>query len=466
MKIAFVLLLLLAICGSSTAQQCTINLSSRDCVACVSNLKTLIKTFPEAKIVLDVNEIEDSTDIMDKFGLSVYRKNIEWGATATQASAYPVSWVSIEKDKEVVFRDTLKSLDFNTLASVLNKGHQADSCPRKLPTAQRLVVSGKNVFLEHLQYSRFYLYHSEQDSVVEYKLTSELTNQLYDILKWSKAQREFYAALHEREPTFKPKYVTAYYLEDTLHAVAQVLVLDEIVGTDSFYNKEFAVLSAVNHEPKIIGFIDPSSLPKPYYYEESSLIYRNGRYFIGVDMPSDDALKRNPRDTFHKLAELTLSEGKLRFHQFLPLHLPSYMLDYKIGYNMSNLHSANGLISHAFSNVIYNMNNNAYVVIPYEQRVIASISNFMSELSLNFYLEDFVWNATTDLYTILYVQDGTYFVASFKRGDKAFRSAIPFTQQSNYLEKYNAVSLSQDGRSLILLTKPNRCLISYHLNSN
>lgn len=447
------------------AQQCAINLSSRDCVSCVANMNVLMKSFPDAKIVLNIDEIEDSTDIIEKFGLTKYGGKITWAENSASAEAYPISWVTITDSSEVIFKDTLKTMDFINLANML-EGRSGETCKTKLPNVGKILVSGKHVFFENTAYRKYYLYNPALDSLKEFRLSKQHTDDLFDRLNLNAADKAHYYSLFEREPTFKPKFIAASYAHDTLTAVAQVLLLDEVRGKDSIYDKQYAIIHDVNYKSNIAGFIDLKSLPKLYYFEESLVCWK-GRYFIGLKMSSDSLLKNSQQgDTLYKIAEIRLQDGAFRFHQLMPFKLEDYLAEYNIYYNMTNIQSNNGLISHVFSNTIYNLNNGESVTIPYEPHVTASIANFMTDFVSKFYLSDFIWDSDADLYTILYMRDGSYFISNFKPGDTKFRSSIQFLTRDEFLEKNYAIKLQQNGQALFLLTKPQRCLINYYLNGS
>ena len=459
-----VTLLLIATYDLSIAQQCSIGLSSRDCMTCVSNLKTIMKVIPDTKIILDISELEDSSDIVEKFGLAPYAQNIEWHQLPAQSNGYPISWVTIEGKDGVIFKDTLKNLDLNDLIDAW-EGRKHDSCKAKLPVVQKLSLSGKNVLLENLMYSRYYLYNIATDTFREIKFSRQLTDMMFDGLKWNESEKQFYRNLYERERSLRPKIAVASLNKDSVFFMGQILSLDEVVGQDSFYNKQFAIIRHVNDDPVILGLLNQKSLPKPYYYDETSLICWNGRFFIGVMMSSEDVEKTDAKDTLHKLAELTLGNGQFHFNQFLPLNIPSYLRNYKIGYNMSDLRSDQGLIGSSFSNTNYNLNNGEVVQIPLEERVLHSISEFMKDFSANFYIEDFIWEPSKSIYTVFFMQDKTYFIGTFKQGDSKFQTLKPFYARSEFLEKYYTAKLTNNGTSIIALTKPNRCLVLVDLNT-
>jgi hypothetical protein len=423
-----------------------------DCINCNITLSQILKKDPQLTFVIHGAYIADSTDVIEKFNLEAYRKQIIWSSKLydSLSKAFSSEFIQYCGNKEVN-RSGLKNVTFLDQSNC-----ESNSICLKGISNNITFYDYKNYLLitNHISKQQI-VYFKETNRAKVVKIDSSLVRSIYvDFLKSTK-EYEHYMYMTTVAALFKPRITSLCAFNDsTVLGCLVTYKCDSITTKDSFYSKVLSIIKVSNSTSKI-EFVK-NELPIPFHsLNENNILSHNQEVYFTLLGDMNNLSKNNM--PIQNLVRYKKRNQAYQFNKAMPTRLNDYLITNNV-YNQCNMTFVdNGFSLMSLSDYIINLETEEKINLPFADTLFKNIYLYPEMKGINYYVWDFKYNKQEDKFYLLYFHYGKTYIASFKRGDTKWSSNEFVYSYSEFIQDVKNVCLSWDGKRILYCMNNENC---------
>jgi hypothetical protein len=436
----------------SAQQKNFAKINVRDCANCTNVLSQLLKKDPKITFVIHDEYVQDSIDVIEKFNLKAFQKQIIWSGKLYDSFDKQTESEFIQFcDKKEINRSGLRAFKY------FYKGCEENTiCLTDL--SNFLVFKDYKNFLLITNYisNKQYVYYKKYNTQKLISIDSGFVRSIYvDYLK-KPSLYEFYKHESAQTPSISPKVRFLFPFDDSTLIGSLVLYDTEITPTKDTELSAKTNIIKINYKNKNEVLFLPNKLPTSYRYFNTHVFSYKSKFYLPLALDMDKILENN--SDFSNLAIVKKEKNLCKFEKYLPTTLNQYLIDNKIYQNLNTHFLDNGYYLMSLSNYIINLNTEEKIYLPIDDSVFKNLMIYPNFRGISYNVSDFKYNETEGKFFILYNQGRNYYVASFKPNSKSFETNdFLFSFDNLFLNSSKNSCLSWDGKSILYAMKGDNC---------
>jgi len=427
-----------------------IKLSFTDCVTCTSSLTEIMRKNPKAVILLNSEYVMDSTDLIEKFGLSPYQKNIVWDEDLyIKFNKNEFSEVIEVCNEKEVFRTLLKGF-YDYQPHPCNE----NSCNYKVSKTISIKDFKKNLIVKNYLTDKFYSINKEAQTITLLSIENDLIRRAFAQLHDHNNYYDDYLFFTIHHTDLKAKITTSWSDESgQINAILRIPYINKVEGEDTFFNIKLFLLTSETEnfdEASKIATISWKDLPQKYYPNDYNFFSSNNRIYSGLTFPTPDTNSL-------VIAKYDLSNNRFDV-EALPVKIPKFLIENNINYNYSTPIVSENYVTETLWDFVYDLKNNKKIYYPFQKNVTDENKSLMNNYDIKYGVMDVKFNEKKNLFTILYELGDIVYIGTFVKGENKFITNIKLHSQAIRPKKLVATCLSSEGDSIYYFTSDQNCL--------
>lgn len=437
---------------SPKAQNTLLKLSINDCKNCSLILENILNNSPKIPIVLKSEYESDSIDILNKFNISRYKKNIIWSDSLYSSfSNSDFSEIIILRNDTIKFRQELRNLDLKEYERNIQL-EGAKYCGLKLPKSFSIINNTNSIHIINLVTEKNYILNAKTLSIDTFKFNESNLKEIFFNhfgIRW-KQELDNYKVMYTEHTQTLPSISALFLLNDSIAFATIITYSLQVNKHDSQAVKMFSIIKYNNTKVQSIFKLDLGHKYN-YGFDEYSLFGTNDYLYIACMHESDSSKDKKV------IAEFRLNKNTYELNKILDFQLPENYIKNGYNYNMIKCIYHNEYVTFPLSNFIIDVRSNKKIYIPFDKHFFDKNDNLLNQNSfkLNFAIWDLKHNNSKNEFSLIYNLDDYFYVAKFKDGDFKF---ISNTKWKHYQDSEITPALSNDSKYIIYKEKNLNCL--------
>lgn len=427
-----------------------------DCINCVSALSYILKQDPQVNFVFHGEFLSDSNDVIEKFALEPYRRQIFFSTPLYDSLSRETESELIQFcDNKVINRSGLRNLKF-----IKGNGCSIDTFCLKDLSNHIIFKDYKDFVLitNYISYKQF-IYYKKDKTLKSISIEPEIIKSIYvDFLKKPDLY-EYYKFESTQTPSIAPKIKSIFPYDDTT-VIAALLTYNAEITTaqDTILSQMTSFIKINKHQNNEVLFLS-DRLPKKEQYFYTQVLSHKSQLYVPLHL--DMSNRTDSSLGTENLVRLKKEKHYFKFDKYLPSILNEYLISSKVYQNCNTYFLDNGYFFMSLSNYIINVETDEKIYLPFEDSVFRKIYLYPQLKGINYSVWDFKYNVLESKFYILYHQDSNSIYASFKAGSKKFEThELLYTLDQSFSYAFKNKCLSWDGKKIVYSMKGEDCFKS------
>lgn len=453
-----------------------IKISVRDCLTCTLNFDRVIKNTTNYLVVLDDSYVDDSSGILDKYGLRPVKNKIIWdGKLYKEISQSDMSEVVQFCDGKEKQRQLLKTANnyeeidcdeikfsFSAKRENANSSSEVSKDERcKYITPKHLKIKDfkRYVLLENYITDEMFVLDKTNQSLVEIDQDDSLLKRCFDskFTNIHQAEKKFseYKIALGKNSQLKPKVTSATIINDsTLSYCLVTYYIDTVIDGGVYFDKILTIINVDTKGEKTLIPVNAKLINSKLGINEYDMFYYNGvLYFTTSSNPQELS-----RDDLKIIASFQYRNSSYQLATVEPYLLDDYAIENGTFYNYTTPMASYQYVGFTIADFIIDLKHKKQIKIPFEKKIFESNKSLISTKKGNYFLNKMVYNPKLNRITLYYQLNDYKYVSQFTPGSDKFISTtqlFPISYFTNYIKN---ATLNYDGTKLVFIRTGQNCI--------